>query len=549
MNDPFLKRYFPWLLLIGIALNVPGLFLDIIEPDGALYATIAKHIVLHSDWINLFGDGHDWLDKPHFPFWMAAISYKILGINGFAYKLPAFLFFLIGLRYTYLLGRDLYNADVARIAVLISAIALHSTLANFDVRAEPYLTTCIIAAIWHMLLVYRKQHGWHIVAAAFFAACAIMTKGIFVLLTISGGWAIFWLITGQFRELFNWRWWLMLAVCFFFIVPELYSLYVQFDLHPDKVVFGKTNVSGIRFFFWDSQFGRFFNTGPIKGKGSLTFFLHTTLWAFLPWSVSLIAGIFYLIRSDKDRQPVRWIVYGSALLTFILFSLSRFQLPHYLVILFPHFALISAYYLHQIAGSPKLRIFVYMQSGILVLTFVLIVGLLYMTGIQNAMAAALICGITMLASFFIPAKNPLQQLLYKAYAMGAITYLFLFLFFYPFLLQYQSGRQAAKVIPEEHAHIPAAEYASFSYSFEFYAPGDVVLIKNQKELQRYLETAPCYLYTTPAVTDSLLRAGVPAELRATPLHFHVTRLKGSFLNQKSRPEVLEPRNLLFIRKE
>ncbi|HWV29848.1 MAG TPA: hypothetical protein VN038_09360 [Dyadobacter sp.] len=68
IRDPFLNRYFPWLLLAGILLNLPGLWLDIIEPDGALYATIAKHIVLHNDWLNLYGDGHDWLDKPHFPF-------------------------------------------------------------------------------------------------------------------------------------------------------------------------------------------------------------------------------------------------------------------------------------------------------------------------------------------------------------------------------------------------------------------------------------------------------------------------------------------------
>ena len=58
-RDPFLHRYFPWLLLAGILLNMPGLWLDIIEPDGALYATIAKHIVLHNDWVNLYGDGHD----------------------------------------------------------------------------------------------------------------------------------------------------------------------------------------------------------------------------------------------------------------------------------------------------------------------------------------------------------------------------------------------------------------------------------------------------------------------------------------------------------
>lgn len=77
-----------------------------------------------------------------------------------------------------------------------------------------------------------------------------------------------------------------------FISPELICLYIQFDSHPEKIVFGNTHVSGIRFFFWDSQFGRFFNTGPIKGKGD-PFFLYAHVIVGLPSLVSnssFIAG-------------------------------------------------------------------------------------------------------------------------------------------------------------------------------------------------------------------------------------------------------------------
>src|SRR4051812_36992402 len=95
------EQLFPVLLIIGIAINCNGLFNDILEPDGALYATIAKHIALSNDWINLIGDGHDWLDKPHFPFWITAASFKVFGIGSFAYKLPAFLFWVVGIWYTY----------------------------------------------------------------------------------------------------------------------------------------------------------------------------------------------------------------------------------------------------------------------------------------------------------------------------------------------------------------------------------------------------------------------------------------------------------------
>jgi hypothetical protein len=69
-----------------------------------------------------------------------------------------------------------------------------------------------------------------------------------------------------------------------FTIPEIYALYIQFDLHPEKVVFNKQHVSGIKWFLWDSQFGRFTNDGPITRKqGDVFFFIHTLLWAFAPW--------------------------------------------------------------------------------------------------------------------------------------------------------------------------------------------------------------------------------------------------------------------------
>src|SRR5678815_3990239 len=117
--NKLIQTWFPAFVVTGILLNATGLFNPILEPDGTLYATIAKHMALSNDWVNLIGDNHDWLDKPHFPFWITAFSYKIFGINSFAYKFPAFLFWLAGLRFTFLLAKELYNATVAQVSVLI----------------------------------------------------------------------------------------------------------------------------------------------------------------------------------------------------------------------------------------------------------------------------------------------------------------------------------------------------------------------------------------------------------------------------------------------
>jgi 4-amino-4-deoxy-L-arabinose transferase-like glycosyltransferase len=57
----------------------------------------------------------DWLDKPHFPFWVAAPSFRVFGVNGFAYKFPGLLFWAAGGFYTLRLATILYGKPVARI--------------------------------------------------------------------------------------------------------------------------------------------------------------------------------------------------------------------------------------------------------------------------------------------------------------------------------------------------------------------------------------------------------------------------------------------------
>src|ERR1700753_3165216 len=100
--DQLSAKHNNWLyLFIGMAVlvNFSGLFVPIIGPDGTLYASIAKTMVLHHDYINLYAFGTDWLDKPHFPFWVTALFFKLFGIGTWQYKLPGILFLLMGAYY------------------------------------------------------------------------------------------------------------------------------------------------------------------------------------------------------------------------------------------------------------------------------------------------------------------------------------------------------------------------------------------------------------------------------------------------------------------
>jgi 4-amino-4-deoxy-L-arabinose transferase-like glycosyltransferase len=376
-----------WLVLLSLLVNAIGLVTPIINAgDSVTYAALSQHMVRHGDWVNLVLDGQDWLDKPHFPFWVTALFFKLGGVNAISYNLPGFLFHLLGAYYTFRIARLFYGREAAWLAVLVFVSAFQVMLTSTDVRAETYLTGSIMGACYYWLRLDTSPRLKYLLLGALFSAAAVMTKGIFTLITISSGLVALWLYQGRWRVLWLGRWWLALALTLLFTTPELLALYLQFDAHPDKLVFGRTGVSGIRFFVWDSQFGRFFNTGPIRNTdGNPAFFLHVFLWAFLPWvavAVAAVAQSWRSWRSSDGRARGQCVVLGASFaVTFGLFSMTSFQLDYYTVIVFPFAAILCGQYLAQVLAQPDGRRRLELaQLGMAALTAGLALGLALYVG-------------------------------------------------------------------------------------------------------------------------------------------------------------------------
>jgi 4-amino-4-deoxy-L-arabinose transferase-like glycosyltransferase len=480
MQTPASSRLYQLLLTLAVAVNFSGLFMTIIGPDGTLYASVAKTMVMKNNYLELFGNGTDWLDKPHFPFWVTALFFKVFGINDWSYKLPAILFLLLGAWYTWLFARKFYNETIASWSVLILLTAQHIILSNTDVRAEPYLTAMIIGAVYHFHRSWSEKKFIQLLMGSLLAACAVMTKGIFALIPIMAALGVHLLATGQWKEILNMRWLIAAVLVLLFITPELYALYYQFDLHPEKTVFGRTNVSGLKFFFWDSQFGRFFNTGPIKGKGDPSFFLHTTLWAFLPWSILLYIAIVKRIRNRKDVSVVEWYCIGSGLVTFLMFSLSKFQLPHYLNIVFPFFAIITASYIYDAVKLKHVRI---IQYALVALLLIAAAGLhfLFKPGITN-MALTVVMSVVLILLLFLNKIFPVSDkeiIIGRSVLAAVLINLYLNGFFYPRLLTYQGGTTAARYANEKFRNTPVIQLRNrYSYPLEFYLDAPLITIND-----------------------------------------------------------------------
>ncbi|GAA4105150.1 ArnT family glycosyltransferase [Mucilaginibacter panaciglaebae] len=543
-----------WLyLFIGIAVivNFSGLFVPIIGPDGTLYASIAKAMAKTNNFVDLYAYGQDWLDKPHFPFWVTALSFKLFGINTWAYKLPGILFMMMGAFYTYLFGKTLYNKQVGLWATLILLTAQHIVLSNNDVRAEPYLTGLIIASVYHLYKAHSTNSYWQLLWGCIFAACAVMTKGVFAVIPIGGAIAGHFIITRQWEEVSNRRWLVAIVLVLIFILPELYCLYQQFDMHPEKLMFGRYYVSGVRFFFWDSQFGRFFNTGPIKGHGDPTFFIHTTLWAFLPWSFLLFVAVFQFIKKGiKQVKNIEWYCISGALITTLLFSASKFQLPHYLNIVYPFFAIITAQYLYTVQLAKSIRAIRITQTAVIFLLVATIVVLNYFYEPETLTATIGICLLTLLvALLFLPqdiVKATISKVVLRTLLVSFFINVYLNTVFYSSLLRYQAGSEAAMWVNQNNPRQLQVVQLNDEYqsSFNFYITQPLITVTDDNPIN--YPKQPFILYAPAQRIEQLGQLGWHIKLLKSFERYWISRLKPVFLNKATRSGVLTEMQVVYI---
>lgn len=551
MQTPKEHTWLRFFIGLAVLINFSGLFVPLLDPDAGIYAMITKNMVLHNDYLNLQFQDKDWLDKPHFPFWITAAFFKVFGINTWAYKLPGILFALLGALYTYLFAKQQYNKTTALWATLMLLCSLHFLASNNDVRAEPFLTGMIIAAVYHFSNSFRSFFSRHLVAACAFTAMAMMTKGPFTLVPIGGAVAGQLLFRKDWKQLFHMRWLLALVLLVIFISPELYSLWYQFDQHPEKLVFGTTNVSGIRFFLWDSQFGRFFNSGPIKGKGDPLFFLHTLLWAFLPWAILMYVALYKKIRSAfiaSQRNAQEWYTLCGSIPALLMFSFSGFQLPYYTNILFPFFAILTAAYVMELK-EKEIRLIVLLQHLIIViiLTGITLLFVVYRPAITSVFAFAVLCGLLLLLllfPFFIKPER-LQSVLLRSALAVLIVGQFLSGVFYPDALQYQSGNHMAFYLNRNLPGLPAAS-------------GNLYIPVGQFYLDRYIRITsidtickkefirPSVVFISDKELEQLKQTGSPYEIVKEFPEYHITMPDLKFINHATRASTLKKQFLVKL---
>jgi 4-amino-4-deoxy-L-arabinose transferase-like glycosyltransferase len=538
------KIFYLLLFVLALAVNLAGINIKFFTDDPGLYASIAKNLLYKKDLLSLYTYNTDWLDKPHFPFWAVMVSFKLFGISTWAYRLPALLCFLLSLLYTWLFTRKYYGWETAAIAVLILMTALNALLGNTDLRAEPYLMAFIIGSIYHVARLNERFTITDLLLAAIFTACAIMTKGIFVIAAIYGALLGQLIFQKQFKTLFRLKWIGLFVLTFIFTLPEFYALYQQFDLHPEKTVFGKHNISGIRWFLWDSQFGRFVNNGPInrKSSGSIFFFVHTLLWAFAPWCLLFYCAIFKNVKAIATKIKLKeYYVLSGGLLLLLLFSLSGFQLPFYTNAIFPLFAIITASVFFNSASKATLLFRLISQWVFIVLLTVAVLLLNYLLKPVSELFFIADCLIflSLITAIYLTVKTAQSRVFFLSCSAALFAGFFLNTVFYNEIVPYRGQIAAANYInqkPKDSLHIYSLKAENNIFQFYCDRPVDFLPIDDFKNFK---PTDSSVFYVSQASMNYLVQSHTTFKVIKSFINYPQENILPKFINRNTRAQLLD----------
>jgi hypothetical protein len=268
-----------------------------------------------------------------------------------------------------------------------------------------------------------------------------------------------WIYQKQWSKLFSFKWLAALALSLIFVAPELFALHSQFGQHTTGTESGSP-VSSFKFFFWDSQFGRFFNTGPIQNhNGHPFYFVLVFIWAFLPWTLVFFRAMYGHFRAYSHAMPSERsaLIFLSSMFicTFLMFSATKFQLDYYIDIILPFAAILCARFINNSSLGKKL--FTTQMGLIGLLAFLAIALSIYV--MNTTLLATIVLGMIGLLYYIFRTKGESFNFRSTLYSVLAIDLLYLFLTLLTALAftQYSIPHNAVKLLGK-HSDLPIYVY-------------------------------------------------------------------------------------------
>lgn len=555
------KALLDWLIILfSMVIYMAGLGLTIMDVDSAQYASISQEMARTNEFLEVQNKGSDYLDKPPLLFWVSAVSFKIFGVYNWSFKLIPFLFAMMSVFATYRLGTLLINNKVGRWAAVMLLTCQAYFLFTLDLRTDTMLTACVVLGVWQIMeFAQGDKKKRRLIFGFLFVGLAMLAKGPIGLVIPMIAVGSQFLFNRQWKQILRWEWLVGLAVTAAVLVPMSYGLYNQFDTQPDKVVMmpspsgmtPRSDISGLRFYFWEQSFGRITGENVWKDSSGPFFFVHNFLWSFAPWSFFAFIAFFWKLKREtlsliKSGQGEFLTILGF-LIPFIVLSRSHFKLPHYIFPLFPFAAIFTAECVHYWVSEMKPKtgkIVTYSLSVFSVLAVSLLGFTIVFFVFPETAVVKWIYVVLVGFAIWLLTQKPLEYVWVRSIIVAALGFnMVMNMHFYPSLLKYQKGSELAAIAFEEGATGENTVYLKdFAYSFDVYLQSDIP-VRGSADRIKPNET---FIFTTKEGLKDLKKSNRKISKEIRFLGYPVTNLSTEFLNPETRNNALKESFLVVL---
>ncbi len=540
------QKAFNFVLLLCVLTYTLGMFfVPLMDVDASQYASISREMLAKKSFLQVYDLNTDYLDKPPMLFWLSAASMQVFGVYDWAYRLPSFLFSLLAIVATYKLALLFYKKEIAQLAALVLATCQAMFLINHDVRTDTMLMGWVALSLWQLAAWFDTQKWKYFIVAFVAIAGGMLTKGPIALMIPVFAFVPHFILRREWTNFFKWHYLLGVIIIAILLVPMSIGLYQQYDMHPGKLINGVPINSGLRFYYWTQSFGRYTGENHFKELSYFSFLLENMLWSFMPWILFFLMGLLneciavvknkFLLSAQQE-----WLSVGGFTITYCILARSQAQLPHYIFVVFPLAAIVTAKFLYKVYYTIEFKNLKYVINAFHIIIFslvwVLIIGLLLIPfNIPKYVAG--IAAILFMVMFYLLTIKKLSFPNYLEVAFFTIIGVNIFLntAIYPSLLKYQIGNTAANVIT--HQNIDKSNFSTLAmypgHSFYFYSQyiypskPNVAALKPTDIVLTSVDSLPAITQKFP--NNKILYSGES---------FHITQLTLPFLNPATRDKEL-----------
>jgi 4-amino-4-deoxy-L-arabinose transferase-like glycosyltransferase len=550
------KNTFLLLLFACIGLYFLGSFMvPLMDIDATQYASISREMLERNSYLQIVDLGKDYLDKPPMLFWMSALSMKILGIYQWAYRIPSLLFLGIALYATYKFSQLYYNTQTARLATIILASCQAFFLIAHDVRTDTMLVGWIMLSIWLIAKWTEGKNNKHFFLAVVAIAGGMMTKGPIALVVPVLCFVPHWVSQKNWSYFYKPIYLLGILLLGVLLIPMSWGLYQQFDLQPGKLINNIPIESGLRFYYWTQSFGRYTGENYYHEMSHFTFLLENMLWSFLPWIFVFLWALVHkaktIVKEGFFTPSGEHISFFGFVFTYLILSRSQAQLPHYIFVVFPLAAILTAAHWDKLlwrnASIHKLVRFFYGFHLFIFTILIIAVVVIAFVPFGSIGIVAKILGLLILFILLklLLAKSLLgQKWFYMSVVLMLGVNMVMNSHFYPNLLKYQWGNTLAKVVEAKKWNKDKMVLYQIpnSNAFHFYGQHVFTTITDSTKLK------VGDLVVTDSVKFTALKNQFPkSEVVFQSARFHVTMLTLTFLNPATRNQEIIPFGVIELK--